>query len=149
MLPRGRPRQDRLRGSRADIGLALALSVLWQIELWAPDAVPAVSGVSQHRAALAVIGLAMMLPLAVRRTAPLASCAGVMAGAVLADAVGPSPEGVSEVAALMLSSFSVALYSESRRAWGGLALIALGVGLSQGFAPDDVSFGLLLFGAAW
>ncbi len=138
--------RERLPGTAGDVAPAVALAGLWQLELWAPEAMPAVAPVSQHRVALTVAGLVMLLPLAARRTAPLAACAAVMAGAVLAEVAGPSPEGLSQVAGLLLAAFSVALYADARRAWAGLGIIALSVGA---FAADDVAFALLLFGAAW
>src|SRR5215210_204315 len=76
------PVRGRLRGPVVDAVLAVALTALWEVELWAPDALPAVAPVARHQAALTVAGAVMLLPLAARRTAPLESCGAVMAGAI-------------------------------------------------------------------
>src|SRR5689334_13515994 len=115
--------RDRLSGGTADALPAIALAARWQAEVWAPGAVPGVRASPDHRAALSLAGLVMLLPLAARRRAPLASCAMVLAGTVLAEAVGPSPEGLSEVAGVLVASYSVACYSAPREACTGLALI--------------------------
>lgn len=138
-----------MAGLQADAALAVTLAALWQLEVWAPALVPGVSAVDGQGVALSVAGMVMLLPLAARRRAPLCSCAVVMGGAVLAHVVGPSPEGLSEVAGMVVASYSVACYSDIRRAVVGLALVVLSVALSQGFTADDLAFGVLLFGGAW
>jgi signal transduction histidine kinase len=141
--------RSRISGLRADVVLALALVVLWQLEVWVPDAVPWVGATQEHRAALAAAGVAALLPLAWRRVAPLPSCAAVLAGTVLVELVGPSPEGLSELAGVVIASYSVAAYAPSREALTGLGLMVLSQVISQHAKPDDVAFGTLLFGGAW
>jgi hypothetical protein len=45
--------RSRVSGLRADVVLATALIVLWQLEVWVPAAVPWVGATQEHRAAAA------------------------------------------------------------------------------------------------
>ena len=144
-----RPGRDWLLGDRADVALAVGLTALWLVELWAPGFLPAAEAVDQHRVALTASGMLMLLPLAARRTMPLASCAVVMVGVAVTEAVGPSPEGLSLAAGVLVAGYSVAAHTDVRRAVAGLGVMMLGLGIAQAFGADDSAFAILLIGGAW
>jgi signal transduction histidine kinase len=72
-----------------------------------------------------------------------------MAASVVAEVVGPSPDGLSQVAALLTAAFSVAAHAAQRPALLGLGAALLSVVLASGPSPDDLAFGWLLLGGAW
>ena len=144
-----RPGRDWLLGERADVAFAVGLTALWFLEVWAPGFLPAAEAVDQHRVALTASGMLMLLPLAARRTMPLASCVVVMVGVAVTEAVGPSPEGLSSAAGVLVAGYSVAAHTEARRAVAGLSVMMVGLGVAQAFGADDLAFAILLIGGAW
>ena len=144
-----RPGRDWLLGERADVALAVGLTALWLVDVWAPGFLPAAEAVDEHRVALTASGMLMLLPLAARRTMPLASCAAVMVGMAVTEAVGPSPEGLSSAAGVLVAGYSVAAHTDARRAVAGLGVMMLGLGIAQAFGADDSAFAILLIGGAW
>jgi signal transduction histidine kinase len=97
---------------------------------------------------LAATALLSTLPLAARRIAPLGSALGVLAGMLLGHAVSSPPEGLSEVAAIIIASYSVAAYEERRVAAIGL-VAAIGGGVVVQGNWDDFAFVSVLLGASW
>ena len=59
------------RTAATDLVLVVALTLASQAEIWAPQLMPGVADVTGSRPLLAVTTLAVTLPLAMRRTAPL------------------------------------------------------------------------------
>lgn len=75
--------------------------------------------------ALALLVPVATLPLAWRRDAPLSVLVAVVIGVSALGAAEPSGEWVVPFAAVLVALYSVAAYSERRRAVAGLALVLL------------------------
>ena len=126
-----------------DAGLAATLLVLLVVAVLTDDGY-----LSGPRWAYLVAAVLMTLPLAWRRRLPLVSVALVMAGlAGQALIVAPSPTLDAALVPLLVSVFSVASYTERRRAVAGL-VISLTVG-AVWVGLDDVFFPIVTFGGAW
>ena len=99
---------------------------------------------------LGAISLALMcVPIAWRRSAPLASVGLISAGFALSAADPNPPEPIAQLVIMLVAPYSVAVHaSDGRRAVTGCAL-ALAGGLAAGLlVGDDVVFILVLVGIA-
>jgi signal transduction histidine kinase len=123
--------------------LAAVLLVLLAVAVLTDDGY-----LSGPRWAYLVAAVLMTAPLAWRRFLPLASVAVVMAGlAGQTLVVSPAPTLDAALVPLLVSVFSVAAYTESRRAVAGL-VTSLAAGLVW-VGADDVFFPVVTFGGAW
>jgi signal transduction histidine kinase len=148
-MARVRPIARRLALYPADVAIAVGLAVLAQLELWSPDLVPGVSGTNDSGVLLAATAVLSTLPLAARRVAPLGSALAVLAGLLLGHALSSPPEGLSEMAAIIIAAYSVAAYAQRRAAAIGLvAALAVVVVAVEG-DWDDFAFVAVLLGASW
>jgi signal transduction histidine kinase len=133
----------------ADVAIGAGLAVVAQLELWSPDLIPGVSGTNDSGALLATTALLSTLPLAGRRVAPLGSALAVLAGLLVGHALSSPPEGLSELAAIIIAAYSVAAYAQRRAAAIGLvAAFAVVVVVVEG-DWDDFAFVAVLLGASW
>ena len=129
-----------------------AIAALLAIEIVAEVALVDAHGHS--RALSMVIGVALVAPIAVRRTRPVAAAVGYAAGIVVQATLGDSflfDHITGAFVALLFVLYSSARYCTSREIW--LALAALyasmvyGVASSaEGFSADDIIWLFLLFG---
>lgn len=126
--------------------IALGLALLALLEIWWPGGFVATGPIEGNTAILVSTALAMTLPLAFRRRFPLATVLVVFGAAALQELLATSPDGVSGVTALLVAVYSVAAYSDRRRAVIGL-VGALALSLSLG--PDDAAFAAVFIGGAW
>jgi signal transduction histidine kinase len=79
------------------------------------------------RAVAALLPLLLALPLWWRRRYPLGCCAAVMTGMVAQALIsGHAAEGLEMIVAAGLASFSVAAYTQRRRAVAGLGIVVVG-----------------------
>jgi signal transduction histidine kinase len=139
----------RLGRHPADVAIAAGLAVLAQLELWRPDLIPGVSGPEDAGPVLATTALLSTLPLAGRRVAPLGCALAVLAGLLVGHALSSPPEGLSELAAIIIAAYSVAAYGQRRAAAIGLvAAFGVVVVVVEG-DWDDFAFVAVLLGASW
>ena len=129
-----------------DVVLAVALALLALVEILWPGGFIATGQIDGDRAALVPTALAMTLPLAWRRRWPLATVLVVFGAAALQELLSTPPDGIAGVTALLVASYSVAVYSDRRRAIVGLAG-ALTLSVSSGVG--DTAFAWVLIGGAW
>lgn len=127
----------------SDAALAVAVAAFVQPEIWSSD-----DYLTASKAIYVPAALAMTLPLAWRRRAPLLVAAVVM-GALVAEAlaVGSAPTPDSSLVAWLLAIYTVAAHCEPVRArlGGAFSLVA---GLIW-MGVDDWLFPLVVFGGAW
>lgn len=138
----------RQRPTAVDLVLAAALTVAAQVEIWAPRFVPGVGEVTGSLPVLSVTALAMTVPLAFRRGAPLAVLVVVFGAAVVQGWLTTPTEGLSSLAAMLVAAYSSAAFAEAGRAAAGAACIVVGIAL-MGRATGDVAFMAIVFGSAW
>ena len=131
-----------------DVVLAVALAVAAQVEIWAPQAMPGVGEVTGSRLVLAVTALAMTLPLALRRVAPLTVLTTVLAAASLQSLLTTPTEGLSALAALLVATYSASAYTPRGRAVAGGVLLMVGVALI-GENSADQAFLAIVLGSVW
>jgi signal transduction histidine kinase len=129
-----------------DLGLAFGLALLALAEIWWPGGFVATGPIEGDKAILVPTALAMTLPLAFRRTWPLATVLVVFGAAALQEVLTTPPDGIAGLAAALVASYSVAAYSERRPAIAGL-MGALVLTLPAGFG--DAVFAWVLIGGAW
>jgi signal transduction histidine kinase len=126
-----------------DSGFAAVLLVLLVVAVLTDDGY-----LSGPRWVYLVAAVLMTVPLAWRRLLPLVSVGVVMAGlAGQAWLVTPAPTLDAALVPLLVSVFSVARYTDSRRAAAGL-VTSLVAGLVW-VGADDVFFPVVTFGGAW
>jgi signal transduction histidine kinase len=126
-----------IRGVRAkirlpivlDVALVVAVTAVTEWDVWVYETV------AGPRWLTASLPLLLALPLPWRRTRPLLVVTVVMAGIVAqAVASGDAMEGFGPMLAMGVAAYSVAAYSERRRAFAGLAVMAVGYGV---YALED------------
>jgi DNA-binding CsgD family transcriptional regulator len=137
-----------MRPPPVDVVLALALAVAAQIEIWAPQVMPGVGEVTGSRPVLSVTALVMTLPLALRRVAPLAVLATVLAAASLQSLLTTPTEGLISLAALLVATYSASAYTSRGRALAGGVLLMVGVALI-GENSGDQAFLAIVLGSVW
>jgi signal transduction histidine kinase len=119
-----RPRLQRPRARPAlaiDAALVIAVTAITEWNTWVFHTV------AGPRWLTAALPLLLALPLLWRRRRPLLAASLVIAGIVTqAIASGNSAEGIELIIAAGVAAYSVAAYSERRRALVGLAILAVG-----------------------
>jgi signal transduction histidine kinase len=112
-----------------DVAIVIAVTALTEWNAWVFGTVPG------PRALTTALPLLLALPLLWRRKRPLLAVTLVMAGVVMqAVASGNSAEGNELLIALAVAPYSVAAYSDRRRALVGLAVIGAGYAI---YALED------------
>src|SRR5690349_14995090 len=136
-------------GLTADRGLAIALAVASQLEIWAPRLVPGVGDVVGDRLLLTVTALAATLPLAARRRHPLAVLLVVMAALALQQLLTTPTDGLVLLLAGMIAAYSSSAYSSDvqNAAYAGMAIVAGAALIGRG--AGDWAFITVVFGGAW
>lgn len=124
---------------KRDAVLALALAALVELEILATD-------VAGPTALLLILGLAVTLPLAARRRAPLAVVVVTMAALIGLDALSEVQEPQVTLLPILVATFSVGAYVPLRQALLGGAFALAAVLADQ---PDDFVVMGPLFAAAW
>ena len=135
-----------LRPPRADGVLALALAAVGLVEIWVAAPERPVLG--------PVVVLAMVLPLAWRRSVPLASAAAVMLAMVAAVLlVVPVDDLTFFILVLAIALYSLGAYATACRAVLGLVLAAAvnvaAVTAKDGPGLENLLFGLVVAGGPW
>jgi len=106
-----------------DVGLAAAIAVISQLEIWAPDALLAPNQLPGPRAAVSAAYLIAALALVVRERFPLASVAVVCVSLGTEWISFGSPESFGSFILLTMPAYSVAAHADPRRAAAGLGLL--------------------------
>lgn len=133
---------------RADLTVAGVLTVLSQLEIWAPDLVPGVGPDAASRPLLATTTLLVTVPLAWRRRVPLLVLVLALGALVVQTVVSTPNEGLSTLIAALLASYSSSACSPPNRAGVAGVLVVLGsVGMGQDLS--DKVFITSVLGAAW
>ena len=138
----------RRRPTAVDCVVAAALTLFSQAEIWAPRLVPGVGEVTGSAPLLAVTALAMTVPIAFRRTAPLAVLVVVFGAAALQGWLTQPIEGLSALAAMLIAAYSSSAYTGPSKAVVGAVTLLVGIAL-VGLAVGDVAFMAIVFGSAW
>jgi DNA-binding CsgD family transcriptional regulator len=138
----------RQRPTTVDVVLAAALTLSSQAEIWAPHLMPGVGEVTGSVPVLAVTTLAMTVPLALRRPAPLAVLLVVFGAAAVQSWVTTPTEGLSTLAAMMVAAYSSSAFVGPGRAVTSAATIVVGIAL-MGRVTGDMAFMAVLYGSAW
>ena len=136
------------RASAVDLVLAVALTLASQAEIWAPRLMPGVADVTGSRPLLAVTTMAMTLPLALRRAAPLAVLVVVFGAAAVQGWLTTPTEGLSTLVAMLVAAYSSSAFAAPRRAAAGAATLVVGVAV-LGREVGDGAFMAIVFGSAW
>ena len=138
----------RQRPTAVDLVLAAALTLSSQAEIWAPALMPGVGDVTGSVPALAVTTLAMTVPLALRRAAPLAVLLVVFGAAAVQSWLTTPTEGLSTLAAMVVAAYSSSAFAGPGRAVASAASIVVGIAL-MGRTTGDGAFMAMAFGSAW
>jgi signal transduction histidine kinase len=151
IFPAGWARLVALRPPLADALLAAGVLVVAQVETWMTSSF-------QPKPPLALLAVAMTVPLAWRRRAPFAALLVVgVAGAVLGTGW-PELNALYTFIAVVVAVFSVGAYAEPRRAVLGCALVLgwfwIGALIDNARhrgqrGPSDFVFVTVVFGGAW
>ncbi len=136
------------RPTTVDIVVAAALTLATQVEIWAPGVLPGVGEVTGSRPVLSVTTLAMTLPLALRRTAPVAVLVVVFGAAVVQSWLTTPTEGLSTLAAMLVAAYSSSAFAGAARATLSAATILVAVALLAR-AEGDGAFMAIVYGSAW
>jgi signal transduction histidine kinase len=122
-----------------DLAFAFALAAWWLAETG-----------GKTGAAGTVALVLSTLPLAWRRTAPLATAVLCSAGVAVSGIPATPSEPLAQLAALLVATWSVAVHAPSRGATlAGLCALAVGGTVASLLIGDDLGFILILTGAAW
>jgi DNA-binding CsgD family transcriptional regulator len=131
-----------------DIVLAAALTLATQVEIWAPSLLPGVGEVTGSRPILSLTTLAMTLPLAVRRTAPLTVLVVVFGAAAVQSLLTTPTEGLSTLVAMLVAAYSSSAFASVGKAAVSAVTIVVAIAvLAQ--ASGDGAFMAIVFGSAW
>jgi signal transduction histidine kinase len=118
---------SRRRDLTLDVAIAVAVTVIGELNVWRFDSV------AGPRWLTTVSTLLLALPLLVRRSAPLLTCILVLLGVVAQSVVSSnSAEGFQMILAGGVAAYSVAAYSDRRRALVGLGLFVIGYAIYAG-----------------
>jgi DNA-binding CsgD family transcriptional regulator len=136
------------RPTAVDCVLAAALTLASQAEIWATQLVPGVGAVTGSPPLLTVTALAMTLPLALRRSTPLAVLVAVFGAAALQGWLTQPIEGLSSLAAMLIAAYGSSAFTGPTKAVFGAVILLVGIAV-VGLAVGDVAFMAILFGSAW
>jgi signal transduction histidine kinase len=127
----------------SDAAIAIAIAAFVLSDLWTSG-----DYLTGSKAIYVPAGLAMTVPLAWRRRAPLAVTAVVMGALVIESlAVGSAPTPDSQLIAWLLAIYTVAAHCDRRAALAGGAM-SIAAGLVW-MGVDDFFFPVVVFGGAW
>jgi signal transduction histidine kinase len=132
-----------------DAGLALAIGIVTQLEIWAPHALITPTHMTAPRAVVSVTYAVAALALVFRSRCPLAAVT-VAAAALAAGwiAVG-SPESFGSFVLVMVMAYSVAANAARIRAFVGLGVILALAAVWTAADPKQVTVHEHLAGLAW
>ena len=119
----------RHRPTAVDCVVTSALTLSSQAEIWAPRLVPGVGEVTGSAPLLAVTALAMTLPLALRRTSPLAVLVMVFGAAALQGWLTQPIEGLSALAAMLIAAYASSAFTGPSKAVVGAVTLLVGIAL--------------------
>ncbi|HZQ81393.1 MAG TPA: sensor histidine kinase [Gaiellaceae bacterium] len=119
------------RGALGDLALVAVSLALTELEIWTSDDVP---GPRLGRA-LPLL-LLLVLPMLLRRTAPLLAAALVSCAIVAYSVWRGSPEGIELIVPMFVVTYSVAAHSARRRAIAALALIVSCYAVYAAYDPN-------------
>jgi DNA-binding CsgD family transcriptional regulator len=136
------------RPSPVDFVVAAALTVSSQMEIWAPGVMPGVGEVTGSTPLLAVTTLAMTLPLALRRTTPLAVLVVVFGAAAVQGWLTTPTEGLSTLAAILVAAYSSSAFARPGKYVASAVSIVVGIAI-MGRTTGDGAFMAIVFGSAW
>lgn len=131
-----------------DALIAVALTLTSQLEIWAPASMPGVDDSVDRPVMLSATTLAITVPLAFRRTAPLPVLLAGLGASALQQALGTPNDGLSTLVALLISSYAVSAYAAPAAvASAGVAIVLASAVI--GGDPGDKIFVAIILGAAW
>lgn len=133
---------------RLDALLAAAVTVWAMVEIWSPVLVPGAGTVEGSRPLLAITTLAMTVPLAMRRRAPLGVLTMVLSAGALQQWLTTPTEGLATLVAVLVATYSASAHSSATRA-GVAGVVALVGSALMGEDLDDHVFIAVILGAAW
>jgi signal transduction histidine kinase len=133
------------RPRRIDLGIAAALSVYGQLEVWASGLAPGVEA-SGQRGLLAAAALLATLPVAFRRRAPIAAMAATTAGIELPELFASSQDAMAPFAAMLLEAFSLGALT---RLAPGLVTLGVVIALVTAGDPANAAFAALVIGGPY
>jgi DNA-binding CsgD family transcriptional regulator len=131
-----------------DAVIALALSLTSQLEIWAPGAMPGIGEQADEPVTLSLTTLAMTVPLALRRTAPLLVLVLSLGASALQQVLTAPNEGLSTLVALLVASYTAAAHARLRGVVAAGAAVVVGSAVIGEDTADRV-FILIVLGAAW
>lgn len=133
--------------SSLDVVVALALTLALQGEIWAPQLFGADEELVQ-RPALAVLGLAITLPLAFRRRAPWLVSMTAFAAEIAMEQLATPPDGLGNLLAMLVVAYSLGRHAAPPWRRAGIAVVTV-TAFSVGEDLADHTFVLVVLGAAW
>ncbi|HSL63045.1 MAG TPA: histidine kinase dimerization/phosphoacceptor domain-containing protein, partial [Gaiellaceae bacterium] len=133
---------------RGDLALAGGVALLALGEASWPGGLVGTGPVEGSRPVLVITGLAITLPLALRRRFPLATLLVVFLAAAVQDLLTAPTDGLSTVIAYLVASYSCGVYADRPRNWVGLGAAVTLTALTV-TDPGDLAFAVVLVVAAW
>ncbi len=130
-----------------DVVLALALTLALQAEIWAPELFGAETSLTE-RPLLAMLSLAITLPLVVRRHHPWPVAVIALGAEVAQSRLATAPDGLANLLAMLVVAYSLGRHAPRPTGYAGSALIVVA---SFGVGEDlaDNLFVLVVLGSAW
>jgi DNA-binding CsgD family transcriptional regulator len=142
------PLQTGLRPTPVDLVAAAALTLAAQVEIWAPQLAPGTGEVVGSAPVLAATSLPVTLALALRRPLPLVAVVLVFGLLALQGALTTPVEGLSTLAVMLVTTYSLGAYAPLPQALAGGAVV-LASSAFLGDDLDDLAFSVVVFGGAW
>jgi signal transduction histidine kinase len=128
-----------------DLGLAVAVTAFTQVDIWTAD-----DYLVGSKPVYSVLTLAMTLPLAFRRRAPLAVALTIAAALAAQAIVEPSPHPPdSPFLAWLIACYSVAAHARLPSAIAGGAALIVAILLWAARTGDDPVFIVVILGGFW
>lgn len=138
-----------MRGLRTfDVGLALVLAAVAQLEVWTPRFVPGVGDVLGSRPLLALTALLATLPLALRRRFPVVVLVTVIGALVLQQVLTTPTGGLVLLVAGMVAAYTSTAGSPTTYAAVAGVVIVVGAAF-MGTDASDWVFITVVLGSAW
>jgi DNA-binding CsgD family transcriptional regulator len=137
-----------LRATPVDLVATVGLTLSAQLEIWAPALVPGASAVAGSHAVLALTTLPATAALGLRRPFPLVAVLVTFGSLALQGALTTPVEGLSTLAVMLVTVYSLSAFAPVRLAAAGAAAVLV----SSTLLSDDVAdlgFAVVVFGAAW
>lgn len=131
-----------------DVALAAGLTLASQVEIWAPQLLPAVGEVTGSRPFLAATTLVVTLPLVLRRRFPVTVLVLAFSGLVLQGWLTTPTEGLSTLAVMLIAAYSSSAYAAPKRLIASAAAVLAGTA-ALGIVVGDGAFLAIVIGSAW